>query len=157
MPETNSLEESDMKLKITLLVGLFAAGACASLALADDGGKKTKCKPVHLSGTVAPQSLAVTLDHASAKGLLPAGSTLQLAVGATGQTVRLKAEACATGTAGAVTLTVKRIELAPAKAASREGTGTATDDDHGKGHKGKGSEGGGTTSTTTAPATTTAP
>ena len=150
-----------MKLKITLLVGLFAAGACASLALADDGGKKAKCKPVHLSGTVAPQSLAVTLDRASAKGLLPAGSTLQLVVGATGQTVRVKAEACATGTGGAVTLTVKRIELAPAKAASQEGTATTTGDDPGKGHKGKdkgkGSEGGGTTSTTTAPATTTTP
>jgi hypothetical protein len=45
-----------------------------------------------------------------------AGSTLNLAVGAAGQTVRLKAEACSTGTAGAVTLTVKRIELRPEKA-----------------------------------------
>jgi hypothetical protein len=148
-----------MKLKIMLLLGVFAAGAYASLALADEGkksktGEDAKCHEVHISGTVAPQTLVVTVDKASAKSLIAAGSTLNLAVGATGQTVRLKAEACATGTAGALTFTVKQVQLRPAKAKAAEETSTRKkgDDEH------KGKDKGGTTTvgtTTTAPPTTT--
>lgn len=145
-----------MKLKITVLLALFTAGVCASLALADDGKKdkranEDKCREVHISGTVAPQTLVVTVDKANAKSLIPEGTTITLAVGATGQTVRLKAEACATGTAGALTFIVKQVQLRPEKVKAAEGTSTRKkgDDEH------KGKDKGGTT--TTAPGTTTAP
>jgi hypothetical protein len=109
-----------MKLKLTILSALLAAGVFASFALAAGGthaAKKsdTNCHEVHISGTIAPQTLAVTVDKASKKALIPAGTQLSLAVGAAGQTVRLKAEACATGTGTALVLTVKQVELKPAK------------------------------------------
>src|SRR5438093_6719250 len=142
-----------MKLKIMLLLAAFAAGAYASLALADEGKKSTtsdggKCREVHISGTVAPQTLAVAVDKANAKSLIAAGTTLNLAVGATGQTVRIKAEACATGTGTALTLTVKQLQLRPERVKAQ----TTTD---GTTHKGKDHDKG--TTTTTAPATTTTP
>ncbi len=51
-----------------LFIALFAAGLGASYALADDGhgndngAKGPKCKNVHLQGTIAAQTLTVTLD-----------------------------------------------------------------------------------------------
>jgi hypothetical protein len=145
-----------MKLKLTILCALFAAGVTASFALADNGGdaKKNegKCKEVHISGTIAPQTLAVTVDKASSKSLIAAGSQLSLTVGAAGQTVKIKAEACATGTGTALVLTVKQVELRPVKVKPASTT-TSTEkkhDDHGK----KGTT---TTATTTAATTTTAP
>jgi len=143
-----------MKLKMTILCALFAAGVTASFALADNGGdaKKSegKCKEVHISGTVAPQTLAVTVDKASAKGLIAAGSQLSLAVGAAGQTVRVKAEACATGTGTALVLTVKQVELQPVrvKPASTETSTEKKHDEHGDHGK---------TTTTAATTTTTTP
>ena len=108
-----------MKLKLTILFALFAAGVTASFALADNGTDAKqgdgKCKEVHISGTIAPQTLAVTVDKASSKSLIPAGTQLSLTVGAAGQTVKIKAEACATGTGTALVLTVKQIELKPVK------------------------------------------
>jgi hypothetical protein len=91
-----------MKLKVTILAAVFAAGLTASFALANDGhgkgddqGKKAgKCTEVHLRGTAAPQTLAVTLDKASKKLDAAAGTTIQVALGATGQTVRIDAQAC---------------------------------------------------------------
>jgi hypothetical protein len=143
-----------MKLKLTILFALFAAGVTASFALADNGtdAKKAdgKCKEVHISGTIAPQTLAVTVDKASSKSLIAAGTQLSLAVGATGQTVKIKAEACATGTGTALVLTVKQVELSPVKA-KPAGTGTTSTekkkDEHGKKTT--------TTATTTAATTTT--
>jgi hypothetical protein len=146
-----------MKLKLTILFALFAAGVTASFALADNGGdaKKAdgKCQEVHISGTVAPQTLAVTVDKASSKSLIAAGTQLSLAVGATGQTVKIKAEACATGTGTALVLTVKQVELKPVKVKPAVTGTTSTEkkhDEHGK----KGTT---TTATTTAATTTTTP
>jgi hypothetical protein len=158
-----------MKLKMIILLALFAAGVFASMALAgnDNRGKKKDdgCREVHLSGTIAPQTLAVTVDKASSKLGLAAGTQLSLAVGAAGQTVRVKAEVCATGTAGALAFTVKKAELRPERVKAVQTTtgGTTTrkhdDDDNDKGKdKGKGKGKGRTTTvgtTTTAPATTT--
>jgi len=146
-----------MKLKLMVLFALFAAGVFASFALAEDG-KQAKhadgnCREVHLSGTIAPQTLAVTVDKANAKALIPAGTQLNLSVGATGQTVRLRAEACATGDGSSLVLTVKRVELRPARVETGQ---TSTD----KKHDGKDSHGGTTTTaatTTTTTATTTTP
>lgn len=137
-----------MKLKI-LLLAVFAAGLTASLAFAD-GNKPhdkgpTACTPVHLEGTIAPQSLTMTVTHSGPDGAVAAGSTVTLAVGTTGQTVRVNVEACSAGG----TFTVKHLELQPMKP---KPAGTTTgDDDHGDKHKG------GTTTTTTTVATTTSP
>jgi hypothetical protein len=104
-----------MKLKLTILLALFAAGVFASLALAEGGkhGKKADngCREVHIAGTVAPQTFAVTVTRASDRAQIPAGTTLNLPLGTAGQTVQLKAEACLTGTGTAAVLTVKQIEL----------------------------------------------
>jgi hypothetical protein len=156
-----------MKLKLTILTALFAAGVFASFALADGGkhGKKADaCREVHISGTIAPQTLAVTVDRANDKSLIPAGTQLSLAVGAAGQTVRVKAEACATGTGSSLVLTVKQVELRAAKVAptqtgttqtgtTQTGTTKGHEKEHGDDH---GHKGGTTTSTTTASTTTTA-
>jgi hypothetical protein len=156
-----------MKLKMIILLALFAAGVFASMALAENGNRGKKkddgCREVHISGTIAPQTLAVTVDKASSKLGIAAGTQLSLAVGAAGQTVRVKAEVCATGTAGALTFTVKKAELRPerVKAAQTTTGGTTTrkhDDDDDHKDKGKGKGKGRTTTvgtTTTAPTTTT--
>ena len=54
-----------MKLKILLFV-VFAAGIGASYALAGDGKHHDSngCQKVHLSGTIAPQTLTVAVDKA---------------------------------------------------------------------------------------------
>jgi len=153
-----------MKLKILLLT-VFAAGLSASLAFAEDGKPKDKgptCTPVHLVGTMAgPQSLAFTVTGSDPDGSVPAGP-LTLAVGTTGQTVRVEVEACTSGT----TLLVKRVALQPMKP-KPAGTTTGGDDHHGDKPKPSGTtttsgEGehehkGGTTTTTTTAATTTSP
>ena len=154
-----------MKLKLMVMCALFAAGVFASFALAE-GGKHAKkadnnnCREVHISGTIAPQTLAVTVDKANEKALIPAGTQLSLAVGATGQTVRLKAEACATGTGSSLVLTIKQVELRPANVTTTQ-TGTTqtgtTSKKHEDEHGDHGRKGGTTTSTTTAAATTTTP
>jgi hypothetical protein len=158
-----------MKLKLMILSALFAAGIFASLALADGGrhGKKAdSCQEVHISGTIAPQTLAVTVDRASDKSLIAPGTQLSLAVGSTGQTVRVKAEACATGTGGALVLTVKKVELRvrtaqTATTTTQTGTtetgttGTTTTKHHDDEHGDKHHKGGTTTTATTTAATTT--
>ncbi len=150
-----------MKLKLTILSALFAAGVFASFALADSGKhakKADNCREVHISGTIAPQTLAVTVDKANDKSLIPAGTQLSLAVGSTGQTVRVKAEACATGTGSSLVLTVKQVELQPAKVKVAESvqTGTQKKDEHQGNDEHKGKKGGTTTTATTTAATTTA-
>ena len=152
-----------MKLKLMVMCALFAAGVFASFALAGSGkhAKKAegKCHEVHISGTIAPQTLAVTVDKANEKALIPAGTQLSLAVGATGQTVRVKAEACATGTGSSLVLTVKQVELRPANVTTTQ-TGTTQTGTTSKKHEGEhgdrhGHKGGTTTTSTTRVATTT--
>jgi hypothetical protein len=116
-----------MKLKLIMLCALFAAGVFASLALADGGGHGKKadgCHAVFISGTVAPQTLAVTVSRASDPSIA-AGTQLSLAVGSTGQTVRVRALACSTGTGSSLVLTVKHVDLSvrPTETATTQ-TGT---------------------------------
>ena len=151
-----------MKLKM-LLLAVFAAGFAASLALAGDGKKHDHgngCSEAHVSGTVAAQSLAVVLDKESKRLGLAAGSTVTLALGGTGQTVRVNVEACLTGTGSATQLVVRGLELkvkaARTSTATTTSTGTTTgkkhEDEHGKDHRGATT----TVATTTAATTTTA-
>ena len=139
-----------MKLKMLLLT-IFAAGLTASLAFADSTkphSQKADCKPVHLAGTVAPQSLTMTVTKGS-DGAVVAGSQVALAVGTTGQTVRVNVEACATGTGTALQYLVKHLELQPMKAKpDKPAATTSGDGEHGDKHKG---------GTTTAATTTTSP
>ena len=133
-----------MKLKM-LFIALFAAGLGASYALADDGHGKgndnhgSKCREVHVRGTVAAQTLTVTLDQGSRRLNLAPGSQVVLQVGAAGQTVRVNAEACSTTTGSATQLLVKEAELqarnphetgttatAPATTAATTTAGTTT-------------------------------
>jgi hypothetical protein len=128
-----------VKLKL-LLVTVFAAGLGASYALADDGhGNKNdghgKCTRVHVRGTIAPQTLTVTLSNAARKLNLAPGSQIVLQVGAAGQTVSVNAEACSTTTGTSTQLVARSAEL---KAKTPKTTTT-------------------TAPATTAPATTTGP
>ena len=120
-----------MKLKM-LLITVFAAGLGASYALADDGhGKKgegdhhgSKCTEVHVRGTVAAQTLTVTLDQGSRRLNLAPGSQVVLQVGAAGQTVRVNAEACSVTTGTSTQLQVKSAELKARDAATTAATTT---------------------------------
>jgi hypothetical protein len=103
-----------------LLVTVFAAGLGASYALADDGhGKKgegdhghgSKCTQVHVRGTIAPQTLTVTLTDQARKLNLAPGSQVVLQLGAAGQTVSVNAEACSTTSGSTTQLLVKSAEL----------------------------------------------
>ena len=106
-----------MKLKLTVLAAVFAAGLTASFALADDGhghGNKdhAKCTQVHINGTIASQAMTVTIGkHGSKRLNLAAGSQVQLQVGAAGQTVKVNAEACMTASGSASVLQVKSMEI----------------------------------------------
>jgi hypothetical protein len=131
-----------VKLKM-LLVTVFAAGLGASYALADDGhGKKAeghgKCTQVHVRGTIAPQTLTVTLSNAAKKLNLAPGSQVVLQLGTAGQTVSVNAEACSTTTGSSTQLLVKSAELKAKTPKTPKSTTTAP-------------------VTTTAPATTTGP
>jgi hypothetical protein len=104
-----------MKIKLLLVTALALAGIGASYALADNGhgkpGEKQHCQEVHVNGTVAPQSLTVTLTHDSRRLNLKAGSQVTVQVGTAGQTVRFNAEACSTTSGSATQLNVKSAEL----------------------------------------------
>jgi hypothetical protein len=116
-----------MKLKLALLVVSAVAGGGASVALADHGGHDghggpngPACRPVHLSGTLAAQSLSLVV----AKGP-SAGTTVALALPAG---ARANVEACSTGTGTAAVLTVRHVELnvQPPRPAPPTTTGTTT-------------------------------
>jgi TOBE domain-containing protein len=105
-----------------LLVTVFAAGLGASYALADDGhgngnkgegdhGHGSKCTQVHVRGTIAPQTLTVTLTDQARKLNLAPGSQVVLQLGAAGQTVSVNAEACSTTSGSTTQLLVKSAEL----------------------------------------------
>jgi hypothetical protein len=104
-----------------LLVTVFAAGLGASYALADGGhgngnkgegpGHGSKCAEVHVRGTIAAQTLTVTLDNGARKLNLAPGSQVVLQLGAAGQTVSVNAEACSTTSGSTTQLLVKSAEL----------------------------------------------
>ena len=104
-----------MKLRFLLVAAVFAAGIGASYALADGGhGKgdgKQNCQEVHVNGTIAPQSLTVTLTRDARRLNLAAGSQVTLQLGTAGQTVRLNAEACSTTSGSATQLNAKSAEI----------------------------------------------
>lgn len=96
-----------MKLRIMLLIGMAAAGVAASYALADGHGNGrdayastgAQCQRVHVLGTVPAQELTVTVTRAGKESSLAPGDTVTVALGSTGQNVRVNVEGClATGT-----------------------------------------------------------
>ena len=121
-----------MKLKLTALVAVFAAGLTASFALADNGhgkgdgdgpGHHGKCAEIHINGTIAPQTMTVTLGkHGSKRLNLAAGSQVQIQVGAAGQTVNVNAEGCMSGTGSAAVIQVKSAEIHAANPKHQEST-----------------------------------
>ena len=123
-----------MRLKL-LLATVFVAGLGASYALADDGhgqkaGDHGSCTEVHVHGTVAAQTLTVTLDKGSHRLNLAPGAQVVLQLGGAGQTVRVNAEACSTQTGttttAASTLQVKSAELKARKTQTTTTTAQGT-------------------------------
>src|SRR3954453_15937119 len=110
-----------MKLKITIHAGVFAAGMTASFAFAHGPGKGSddehgknkngKCTQVPLRGTIAPQTLNVTVDKGTRKLNVQPGTQVQVQVGAAGQTVRIDAEACQTTSGTSTVLQVKELQV----------------------------------------------
>src|SRR4051794_18600052 len=110
-----------MKLKITILAAVFAAGMTASFAFAHGPGKGSddehgknkngKCTQVHLRGTIAPQTLNVTVDKGTRKLNVQPGTQVQVQVGAAGQTLRIDAEACQTTSGTSTVLQVKELQV----------------------------------------------
>ena len=107
-----------MKLKILSLAAMAVAGLGASYALAAKGGGPghddkpagdPACKHAHVHGTLAaPQSLTVTVTKAGKHDPFAPNQVVTVTLGATGQTVDVNAEGCATD---ASTLTAKKAEL----------------------------------------------
>lgn len=120
-----------MKLKLATLVALACAGGGASVALADHGGhgdhgnQAARCHSVHLRGTVAAQSLALTVARADKRTGVAAGSTVSLALPAG---ARVEVEACVTGTGASATYTLRHAELnvKPAKPSPAATAATTT-------------------------------
>ena len=124
-----------MKLKLITLAAVFAAGMTASIAFAHghDGGNgqgegpHNRCTEVHLRGTIAPQTLNVTLDGAPRRLNVAPGTTVQVQLGgAPGQVVRFNAEACQVTTGTSTVLQVKEAELAVRTPRTTTTTGTTT-------------------------------
>jgi hypothetical protein len=130
-----------MKLRYVLTVVAAVAGFGASLALADDGHRgdrgKGDCKKTAVVGfATAPQSLTLTVDRANGRSGLKNGQVVTVAVGASGQRVRVLAVGCV-GSDG--TVTVREAELHAANPPKSR----------------KGHDGGSTTTTTESSSTTT--
>jgi hypothetical protein len=105
-----------MKIKLIALAAVFAAGATASLAFAhggpgkaEDHGKGNRCKVVHVRGTIPAQTLNVTVERTAKRLNVAAGTTLQLQLGAAGQTVRVDALACQVVSGTSTVLQVKAL------------------------------------------------
>jgi hypothetical protein len=149
-----------VKLRILLLVLVGAAGVGASFALADSGkhglhsdtsttttgttttGTTTtnpSCQRTHVLGTTSsPQTFTVTVTKSGEHSSLAPGQVVTVTVGAAGQSVRVNAEGCATGSAVAA----KQVEVHAVRTASTKTTSTTTtsttttNKDHGdKGHR----------------------
>ena len=144
-----------MKLRIMVLMLCGIAGVGASFAFASGGGshgQNDNCRHAVVFGTAsAPQNFTVTVAKSWRRLGLQPGSTLNVSVGSSGQTVRFAGEGCV-GTDG--TLTVREAELHVMKVHSNGGDGgngqststTTTTSDHGTTN---------TTTTNSTPPTTT--
>lgn len=128
-----------MKLKLLVVLAVFAAGLGASYALADNGngdsqGGDHHCREVHVNGTVGPQTYTVTLTRDSRRLNLKAGATVVVTVGGTGQTVRFNGEGCSstTGTTTSTTFNEAEIHAFTPRTTTTGGTTTrkSGDDDH---------------------------
>lgn len=130
-----------MRLKLLVVVTIFAAGIGASYALADGGngdgqsqGGDHHCREVNVSGTVGPQTYTVTLTRDSKRLNLKAGSTVVVTIGGTGQTVRFNGEGCSTTTGTSTTTTFSGAELharmTPTTTGSTGTTKSTDDGDH---------------------------
>lgn len=116
-----------MKLKALLLVMIGVVGLGSSIALAD-GGRHDKtadttttgaCTHTELRGTIAPQTLTVTVQRSNRdSGLLP-NQVVTVSVGGSGDTVRVTAEGCLDGS----TLTTRGAELHVWKGGRHHGDG----------------------------------
>ncbi len=133
-----------MKLKIIVVMLCGVAGAGASFAFAAGGshGPNAPCQRAVVFGTAsAPQTLTVTVARSPFRWRsLPAGKTVNVSIGSTGQTLRFSGEGCL-GSDG--TLTVRSAVL------------HAVMPHTGNGDAGKGDDGQPTTTTTTDGGTTT--
>ena len=147
-----------MKLRILLLVLVGAAGVGASIALADSGkhgrhadtsttgttattGTSTtpSCQRAHVLGTAsAPQTFTVTVTKSGGHSSFAPGQVVTVTVGAAGQTVRVNAEGCATGsalTAGEVE--VHAMSTKPTTTTTTSTTSTSTTKGYGSGEHGR--------------------
>jgi hypothetical protein len=134
-----------VKLRIVLLVLVGAAGVGASFALADSGnhGHKSStststattgtsttpsCQRTHVLGTTSsPQTFTVTVTKTGEHSSLTPGQVVTVTVGAAGQTVRVNAEGCATGSSlAAREVEVHAMSTRPTTTTSTTTTGTTT-------------------------------
>jgi hypothetical protein len=141
-----------MKLRILMLVLVGAAGVGASIALADSGkhgrhaetsttattttgttttGTTTTtppCQRSHVFGTAsAPQTFTVTVTKAGEHSSFAPGQVVTVTVGAAGQTVRVNAEGCATGSSvAAKEVEVHAMSTRPTTTTSTTTTSTTT-------------------------------
>lgn len=141
-----------MKLRILMLVLVGAAGVGASIALADSGkhgrhadtsttvttstgttGTTTTtppCQRSHVIGTVAsPQTFTVTVTKTGEHSSFAPGQVVTVTVGAAGQTVRVNAEGCATGS----TLAAREAEVHAMSSMNHGTTTTSTTTTQGHG------------------------
>jgi hypothetical protein len=147
-----------VKLKILSLAAMAVAGLGASYALAARGDKPSHdikpadtsaCQHAHVHGTLAaPQSLIVTITKAGKHDPFAPNQVVTVTLGATGQTVDVNAEGCATD---ASTLTAKHAEL-HAHPIPPDPPAGKDDKHHDHGHSGTTT---GTTTTTTVTTNTT--
>jgi hypothetical protein len=122
-----------MKLRYVLtVVAAAVAGFGASLALADDGhghrGDRGKgdCKKAGVIGFVsAPQSLTITVDRANGRSGLKNGQVVTVAVGSTGQRVRVLAVGCV-GSDGTVTVREAELHVSNPSRKTHDGGSTTT-------------------------------
>lgn len=94
-----------MKLKVMLVTLLGFAGLGTSFALADGGHHSTRdattpttdCKRAVVFGTAAPQNLVVTVAKSNRMSPFAPGQVITVSVGKPGDTVRVFAGGCASG------------------------------------------------------------
>jgi len=124
-----------MKIKITALVALFAAGVFASMAFAHGGpgkgfrgffffGDNKRCDHVVLVGSISPTTLTVKVDGASHRLNVAPGTSLPLQIGTSGQTVRVLAEGCQVTTGSTTAFQVKELHIKVRTPRSTTTTGT---------------------------------
>lgn len=123
-----------MKLRVPLLALTALAGVGASYALADEGhgdhGPGSSCQRAHLLGTIAPQTLTVTVAKSGPDGVFTVGQTVTVSIGSNGQLVRVNVGGCSNGSS----LTANEAELhallPPPPGPGRDGHGRQGDGDH---------------------------